>query len=192
MESQKTISEVIGELIEERGISWAELSRSTGISKSTFSRYKSGEMEPTGKSLVQLSAALGVTTDYLLGIEQTERTKKKKPQEVLICKNCGAEVTGRFCSECGERSMLGDKYNFSEMQKVKKLFIDGEYTETVIRRAAWEIAQSEFENGRVGKEPRFVPLKLSAEFCPDGVCREISRRAEGLVRIIKNYLENKP
>lgn len=78
MESQKTISEVIGELIEERGISWAELSRSTGISKSTFSRYKSGEMEPTGKSLVQLSAALGVTTDYLLGIEQTERTKKKE------------------------------------------------------------------------------------------------------------------
>lgn len=110
----------------------------------------------------------------------------------MNCKYCGAAVTGKYCSECGTKTPLGDKYSFAEMKKVKKLFIEGECTETVIRRAAWEIAQSEFENGQVDKEPRFVPLKLSEEFCPDGVGYQISKRAEGLVLQIKNYLHNKP
>lgn len=109
----------------------------------------------------------------------------------MNCKYCGAAVIGKYCPECGTKTPLGDKFAFEEMKKVRKLFIEGECTEQVIRRAAWEIAQSEFENGRSGKEPNFIPLKLSAEFCPDGIGYQISKRAESLCRVINNFLQSK-
>lgn len=50
------------------GISQAELSRRTGISTSSLSRYLSGDDMPASK-LRKIADALGVSTDALLGIE---------------------------------------------------------------------------------------------------------------------------
>ena len=198
MEEQSAFANRLKELMETRGISLSELSRRSGIHKSAISRYQNGAYEAAGKNLIQLSETLGVSVDYLLGKEQAmqnddssddeESEERTKP---MNCRYCGAAVIGKYCPECGTKTPLGDKFAFEEMKKVRKLFIEGECTEQVIRRAAWEIAQSEFENGRSGKEPNFIPLKLSAEFCPDGIGYQISKRAESLCRVINNFLQSK-
>lgn len=59
----------IVELMNERGMSQAELSRLSGVPSSSLSRYVSGDDIPASK-LRKLADALGVTTDKLLGIER--------------------------------------------------------------------------------------------------------------------------
>ncbi len=58
----------IVKLMNHEGISQAELSRRTGISTSSLSRYLSGEDMPASK-LRRIADALGVSTDALLGID---------------------------------------------------------------------------------------------------------------------------
>ena len=170
-----------------------------GLPYTTYVSYEKGDREPEYEMLMKFANFFNVSTDYLLGKEQAvqnddssddeESEERTKP---MNCKYCGAAVIGKYCPECGTKTPLGDKFAFEEMEKVKKCFIEGECTDQVIRRAAWEIAQSEFENGAVGKEPNFIPLKLSAEFCPNGIGLQISKRAEDLCHVIRNYLQSKP
>lgn len=62
------IEYTIVNLMDYEGISQAELSRRTGISTSSLSRYLSGDDMPASK-LRKIADALGVSTDALLGIE---------------------------------------------------------------------------------------------------------------------------
>ena len=50
-----------------RGISFAELSRQSGISKARISQYVHGVYMPNSDAITALSAALNVSPDYLLG-----------------------------------------------------------------------------------------------------------------------------
>lgn len=52
----------------ERNLSQAQLAKKIGVTDSTIGLYESGARLPSLASLVALARALGVTTDYLLGV----------------------------------------------------------------------------------------------------------------------------
>lgn len=56
-------------LLDTKKVSAAELSRKTGISEATLSRYLSGKYEAKQKSIFKISQALAVSPDFLLGTE---------------------------------------------------------------------------------------------------------------------------
>ena len=62
------LCDVIKQLRNEKGLSQRHLAERVGIDKSTVALYESGKRLPSLSRLVSLSYALGVTTDFLLGI----------------------------------------------------------------------------------------------------------------------------
>ena len=61
--------EKLKELRCERGLSLIELSKNLKISIATLSRWENGINDVNGEGLEALSEFFGVTTDYLLGLE---------------------------------------------------------------------------------------------------------------------------
>ena len=65
--------EIYCKLKEERGVKDADVVRETGITKSTFSDWKSGRSKPKNDKLQKIADYFGVTVDYLTtGIENKE------------------------------------------------------------------------------------------------------------------------
>lgn len=60
---------ILKELRMEKGLSQKELARETGLSLSAIGKWEAGFREPSGNVLIVLSKYFGVTTDYLLGLE---------------------------------------------------------------------------------------------------------------------------
>lgn len=69
----KNISERLSEIMEEKNISPAELSRRTGIDKSSISRYCSGEYNPGKSNFFKLASALEVNPAWLAGESAPKR-----------------------------------------------------------------------------------------------------------------------
>ena len=53
------------------GITQEEASERSGIHYRSYRRYESGEREPSASSLSALADLFGVSTDYLLGRQET-------------------------------------------------------------------------------------------------------------------------
>lgn len=68
--------------MQNNNISSADLSRKTGISAPTISRYLSGEFEAKQNNVHILSVALGVTPSWLMGFD--EATPKEDLIEVAV------------------------------------------------------------------------------------------------------------
>lgn len=63
----------ICELRAHLGWSQVELSRRLRVSKQTVSNWENDNIQPSIEMLVRLSKIFGVTTDYLLGLEDVPR-----------------------------------------------------------------------------------------------------------------------
>lgn len=59
-----------------KDITAAELSRLTGISKSSLSRYMSGDYNPNNDKLEKLSRALNVNEAWLLGYDEVDMERE--------------------------------------------------------------------------------------------------------------------
>lgn len=66
--------DIIRALRNERNISQERLGKKIGVTRSMIALYESGERLPSLPALIELSRALGVTTDYLLGVSQEKGT----------------------------------------------------------------------------------------------------------------------
>ncbi|WP_289182964.1 LexA family transcriptional regulator [uncultured Dubosiella sp.] len=66
--------ERIVEAMTEKGISQAELSRRTGISKGALSSYINGRYEPKQKNIFKIAAVLNVSEGWLLGGEEKNKS----------------------------------------------------------------------------------------------------------------------
>ena len=55
-----------------RGWSQDELAKRADTTQQTIQRYEAGKREPLAKNLTSLSAALGVTVSYLLGMDSDD------------------------------------------------------------------------------------------------------------------------
>lgn len=60
--------ERLKELRIERGITQAQLSKATGLSRSVIGYWESGKKHPTSTAIITLAKYFKVSTDYLLGL----------------------------------------------------------------------------------------------------------------------------
>lgn len=63
----------IGELRTAIGWSQVDLAKRLGVAKQTVSNWENENIQPSIEMLVRLSKLFGVSTDYLLGLEQLPR-----------------------------------------------------------------------------------------------------------------------
>ena len=61
--------ERIKELRDEKKVTQKEVAKFLGIIESAYANYEQGRTEPNLNTLIKLSQFFGVTTDYLLGLE---------------------------------------------------------------------------------------------------------------------------
>lgn len=71
MNSSPEIISIISEILREKDISQSELARRVGMAKSAISRYFSGTRDFPVNRIGDFAEALGVTPEYLLGIDLT-------------------------------------------------------------------------------------------------------------------------
>ena len=61
-----------------------ELCQKIGVSETQMVRYESGKNDPSGDVIVKMAQALGVTSDFLLGLTESVRIAEKEEEiEVL-------------------------------------------------------------------------------------------------------------
>lgn len=65
---EKSSSNILRNLREEKGLTQAAVSRILGIAQQTYSNYETGDYDLPVRHLVVLSEYYRVTTDYLLGM----------------------------------------------------------------------------------------------------------------------------
>lgn len=77
------IGDRISEILTKKNMSQKELSEKTGITQVSISRYINNERIPKGPTIVKIGNALGVSCDYLLGI-QNRKTEKKNTMKLTL------------------------------------------------------------------------------------------------------------
>ena len=84
-----TIGERLYEIRKKRNLSQGELADKLDVSRQTVSKWENNMCLPEVEKLLQLSEALGVTTDYILkGIAEKESTAEKETVYVYIKEPC--------------------------------------------------------------------------------------------------------
>lgn len=69
----KALGEKVLKRLEERGISQAEFAREMEINSTTLNSYITGRNLPSATTLAMMAWMLGVSADYLLGIEKRKK-----------------------------------------------------------------------------------------------------------------------
>ena len=84
----KELGNRIAESLQAKGLTQRSLAQRIGVTEAVMSRYISGEREPKPDMLANIATALGVTSDYLLGIEYDEFSQPKIRR--LIARNASS------------------------------------------------------------------------------------------------------
>jgi transcriptional regulator with XRE-family HTH domain len=82
--------EIYCKLKKEKGCKDSDVAKSTGITKSTFSDWKSGRCFPKVEKLQKIADYFGVSVEYLMtGVEKTQKDSKsgmdKNLQKIIDC-----------------------------------------------------------------------------------------------------------
>jgi len=70
--------EKLKELRKEKCLTMKELSKKINASDAIICRWENNKAEPTAPSIVEIAAFFEVSTDYLLGLENDDGSKKRK------------------------------------------------------------------------------------------------------------------
>lgn len=68
---------------EEKGISQTAAAKALNISRQSYNFYENGKRDPDTNTLIALAKFFGVTTDYLLGIDESDLEKEKAIDEAM-------------------------------------------------------------------------------------------------------------
>lgn len=82
MDNNKAFARRLDDLLHEKRMTAADLSRQTGITEASMSKYRQGKYIPQGQNLKSIAEALGVSTDYLLGDDPMPPKETAKPVPV--------------------------------------------------------------------------------------------------------------
>ena len=74
----------IQELRIARGWSQVVLAKRLGVAKQTVSNWENGNIQPSIEMLVRLSKLFGVTTDYLLGLDDVKHLNMEGLSDTVI------------------------------------------------------------------------------------------------------------
>ena len=87
-EAAHTLQERLRELREDCGLYQKEVAEALGCTQQTYSRYETGELEPSVKGLRILADLFGTSSDYLICLTNTKKpyrridpNKKKKAEK---------------------------------------------------------------------------------------------------------------
>lgn len=71
-------------LMKEMGINDKQLILATGLSNGVVTDWRKGRSKPSTDAIIKIANYFGVTTDYLLGVEESNISiiKKKSPDEL--------------------------------------------------------------------------------------------------------------
>jgi len=83
------LSDRLKKTMKERGYNQKELAERTGLTEAAVSKYLSGYRMPHLEILVLLAKSLGVTTDYLLGVESVDKAENYQLVYEMIQRNKG-------------------------------------------------------------------------------------------------------
>lgn len=84
MEKQATFAERLKEALELRGMTKADLSRLTGISKSSLTHYERGDWEGKQDAVYKIAKALRVREAWLMGFEVTENVPPSNERQPSV------------------------------------------------------------------------------------------------------------
>lgn len=111
----------VAELLKDREMSQRDLAAAVKVTEVTMSRYISNQRTPKGPVIVAIAKTLGVSCDYLLGMEKKEEvTLKPCPfcggdpvimrmgfPHWIYCGTCGAKIHGHVIGDVeGERASI--------------------------------------------------------------------------------------
>jgi transcriptional regulator with XRE-family HTH domain len=82
----------------------AEFARKVGIAQNTYSRYESGERVPDIEVLARLAARLGVSADWLLGLDSEDAISTTAALPDQNAKPC-EPVAAAYCPACGQKDV---------------------------------------------------------------------------------------
>lgn len=68
--------EIFEALLKEKGLKSADVCRATGIKSPVFSEWKKGKSTPKQDKMIKIAKFLGVSVEYLMTGEETEREEK--------------------------------------------------------------------------------------------------------------------
>lgn len=85
--------ERVKELIKVNNLKQKDLANDIGVTESTMCKYLSGDRVPGGETLSNLATALKTTTDYLLGLDNENRTEMNSSELRLLLARSAKELT---------------------------------------------------------------------------------------------------
>ncbi|MEE0634550.1 MAG: helix-turn-helix transcriptional regulator [Bacilli bacterium] len=85
--------ERVKELIKINNLTQRDLANDVGVTESTMSKYLSGDRIPGGETLSNLATALKTTTDYLLGLNNENKTMINNSELRLLLARSTKELT---------------------------------------------------------------------------------------------------
>lgn len=71
------------ELRKEKGFYQKEISAKLGVDRTTYSKWETGENEPSLEMLTKLAEVFDVSVDYLLGKDSPENPEKKELFDIV-------------------------------------------------------------------------------------------------------------
>lgn len=86
-------TEIIYELISQRGLTAAQVSKDTGISTALLTQWKQGLQQPSPKSLAVLADYFHVSVDYLLGKDQPQAEPAAQDPQITILSRAAKNMT---------------------------------------------------------------------------------------------------
>lgn len=81
----------------------AEFARKVGLAQNTYNRYESGERIPDIEVLARLAARLGVSTDWLLGLDNEDAVPAAAALPDQDAKSCAPAAA--YCPACGQKDV---------------------------------------------------------------------------------------
>lgn len=82
MKGEQKMYEVFEQLLQKYGVTPYKVSKSTGVTQASLSKWKTGESVPSSKTLQKVADFFGVTVDYLMtGKEPEEKEPTLTPKD---------------------------------------------------------------------------------------------------------------
>lgn len=85
--------ERVKELIKVNNLTQRDLANDIGVTESTMCKYLSGNRVPGGETLSNLATALKTTTDYLLGLDNENKTEINSSKLRLLLARGAKDLT---------------------------------------------------------------------------------------------------
>lgn len=109
-----TIGERIIEQRKKLGLTRIQLAQDLDIPHTTLRNYETDQREPGHLMLITLSKKFGVTTDYLLGMDEIDEENKKSPEPEGSGEKISMDESNRLFDALVSAGLIRDNIGFSD------------------------------------------------------------------------------